>query len=394
MTIQMIRPKAILAPVPKPLRGTLLDAATFEPGAYASQSTTALFNSLSCLATDHVATLPCPAVDLAAPVQAAATNATTTGTLAAGVYKSKVTALNTRGQTIGSNEISTTTTGSTSKLTFNWAAVSGATGYKVYVTAVGGATGTETLVATVGAVTSYVWTGTPAADGVTSVPTANTAVVPATKTFDAEANYQDAIQFAVQAGVVCKMVGFSPDIAEADLERVFANKESVAVARALMSQRFVDGGSANWDAATDLTPAGGAVDPIIGLALLEGHAGSNYAGSPTIHMPRTVASILSTYNHQLISFDGDMLVTALGSKVAADSGYESPSNGPTGSNPTAGELWMYASGEVVITAGDPISQGGPDLVESGDSNRYRILRERAYIAAVDCYTAAVRVKVY
>lgn len=391
MTIQMIRPKAILAPEPAPLRGTLLDAATFDPGAYASQSTTALFNSLSCVAVDHIATLPCPAVDLAAPVQAAATNATTTGTLAAGVYKSKITALNTRGETIGSNEITTTTTGSTSKLTFNWGAVSGATGYNVYATTVGGATGTETLVATVGAVTSYAWTGTPA-PGTTAVPSVNTAVVPATKTFDADGSWQDAIQFAVQAGVICKMIGFDPSVATNDLERVFNNKESVAVARALMSQRFVDGGSANWDAATDLTPAGGAVDPVVGLAMLEGHASYSYAGIPTLHVPRTIASLLMN-KYDAIEYSGDMLVTSLGSKVAADGGYEDPSNGPDGTNPTAGETWLYASGEVVITAGDPISQGGLDLVESGDSNRYRVLRERAYIAAVDCYTAAVRVKV-
>jgi hypothetical protein len=391
MTIQMIRPKAFLAPEPKPLRGTLLDAATLNPGGYSSQSVTALYNSLACAAVDHTVTLPCPPTDLAAPVQAAATNATTTGTLAAGVYRSKITAVNARGETVGSNEISTTTTGTTSKLTFNWAAVTGATGYQVYVTAVGGAANSETLLATVGAVTSYVWTGTPAR-GTTTVPTTNTAVVPVTKTFDADGSWQDAIQFGVQAGVICKMVGFDPTATEADLERVFNNKESVAVARALMQTRFVDGGTANWDAAVDLTPAGGAVDPVVGLAILEGHASYTYAGAPTLHVPRTIASLLIN-KYAAIEYVGDILYTELGSKVAADGGYESPSNGPTGSAPAAGELWLYASGEVTVSASDTISRGGPDLVETGDSNRYRILRERAYVATVDCYTAAVRVKV-
>lgn len=393
MTLEMIRPSALFVPEPKPLRGTLLDAATVVDGGYmlGSQALTALFESLNCLDVDHTATFPCPVVDVAAPVQSAATNATTTGFLAAGVYKSKITAINTRGETIGSNEISTTTTGSTSKLTFNWAAATGATGYKVYVTAVNGATGTETFLTSVGAVTSYVWTGASGTDGVTTVPLLNTAVVPATKTFDAP-SYQDAITFVVQAGLICKMVGFEPDLNMADLERVFANKESVAVARALMAQRFVDGGSANWDAATDLTPAGGAVDPNVGLAILEGDAGSNYAGAPTIHMGRTIASILTKYPG-LLTFQGDTLYTALGSKVAADAGYESPSNGPAGTNPSAGEQWMFASGEVQVLPGEQFSQGGMDLVEATDSNRYRILVERPYIATVDCYTAAVRVKV-
>lgn len=391
MSITMIRPKALLVPEPKPLRGTLLDAATVVDGGYASQSTTALFTTLNCLDVDHIATLPCPATDLSAPTQAAATNATTTGVLAAGVYRSKITAINTRGETIGSNEINTTTTGSTSKLTFNWAAITGATGYKVYVTAVDGATGTETLLTTVGAVTSYVWTGAAGPDGVTAPPSVNSAVVPISKTFD-DPSWQDAITFAVQAGVVCKMVGFDPEVSTSDLERVFANKESVAVARALMVQRFVDGGSANWDAATDLTPAGGAVAPEVGLAILEGDASYNYGGAPTIHMPRTIASILMN-KYDAIDYTGDTLYTSLGSKVAADGGYESPSNGPDGDAPDAGEMWMYASGEVQVLPSERIVRGGLDLVESNDSNRYRILAERAYIATVDCYTAAVRVKV-
>jgi hypothetical protein len=279
MTITMIRPKALSVPVPKPLRGTLLDAATEESGAYASQGTTALFSTMNCISVDHTATFPCPTPDPA----------------------------------------------------------------------------------------------------------------PDPKTFEA-LSWQDAITFAVQTGIICKMVGFDPQIAESDLTRVVANKESVAVARALMQQRFVDGGTANWDQAVDLTPAGGAVDPVVGLAMLEGHASYNYAGAPTLHVPRTIGSLLIN-KYAAIEYDGDTLITELGSKVAADGGYESPNNGPDGTEPAAGELWLYATGEVTVAAGDPIVRGGLDLTEDDDSNRYRILWERPYIATVDCYTAAVRVEV-
>jgi hypothetical protein len=390
MTITMIRPKAFSVPVPKPLRGTLLDAATIETGAYASQGTTALFSTLNCIDVDHAATFPCPPNDLAAPVQTASSTNTSGGTLAAGTYRAKITAINSRGETTASNEISQVTTGSTSRVVWNWNAVSGATGYNIYVT--NGATNTETFLVTVGAVTTYNWTGTPAYSASNAAPpTVNTAVVPVNKTFDA-LSWQDAITFAVQAGVTCKTVGFDPQVSEADLSRVVSNKESVAVARALMVQRFVDGGSANWDAATDLTPAGGAVDPVVGLAMLEGHASIHYAGAPTLHVPRTIGSLLIN-KYAAISYDGDTLVTELGSKVAADGGYESPNNGPTGAAPAAGEQWLYATGEVVVAGGDPIVRGGLDLTETTDSNRYRILWERPYIATVDCYTAAVRVKV-
>jgi hypothetical protein len=357
-----------------------------------SQDTVGLFETYACLPTDSVAVFPCPVNLLSAPTQTTAGTATTGGTLAAGTYKAYITAINARGETVASNEISRVTTGSTSTITWNWTDLSGETGYRIYATTVGGATGSETFVAQVAAnATSYVWTGTPAPDGATRPPTGNTAVVSVTKTFGSP-SWQDGIRFSVYSGIICKAVGFDRDFASAELERVFTNKESVAVARALMSTRFIDGGSLNWDAATDLTPAGGAVDPSVGLAILEGNAGSNYGGTPVIHAPRTIGSLL-TRNGQA-SLNGNILVSALGTPIAADSGYESPSNGPAGTAPSAGELWMYASGAVSLAASTPVfQQWGIDLVETGDSNRIRILRERTYLAAVDCYTAAVRVKV-
>jgi hypothetical protein len=76
---------------------------------------------------------------MAAPVQSAAATATTGGTLAAGTYFYVITALNALGETVASNEVSITTTGTTSKNTLTWAAVTGATGYRVYRGAAAGA---------------------------------------------------------------------------------------------------------------------------------------------------------------------------------------------------------------------------------------------------------------
>lgn len=400
MTVQMIRPGRFLAPVPDPIRGTLLDAATVTSD-FPSQDTVGLFETYSCVPTAAVATFPCPPTFLAAPVQAASSTATTGGTLPAGTYRAVITALNSRGETVKSNEISQVTTGSTSRITWNWGAVTGATGYQIYVT--NGATGSETFLVTLGAVTTYNWTGTPAYSATNPPPpSTSTAVVPVTKTFGT-ASWQDAIKMAVYAGVKCKAVSFDASSAAANLDRVFSNKESVAVARQLMLQRFVDNASLNWDAAVDLTPAAGAVDPVVGVAILEGHAGWAYAGAPTLHVPRTIGSLLLN-KYAAIEYDGNALRTELGSKVAADSGYEYNASGaagnvgPTGAAPSAGELWLYASGEVTVAAGDPISKGGDLAVglrvnESGDSNQVYLLHERPYIATVDCYTAAVRVKV-
>jgi hypothetical protein len=389
MTDIRVQPRVWTSPTPAPIRGTLLDIVPVIAD-IGSQDGIGLFESYNCLDTGTAAVAPCPASFLSAPTQASSSTATTGGTLAAGTYRAVITATNARGETVKSNEISQVTTGSTSTITWNWNNLSGETGYKIYVTAVGGASGTETfLIARPADTTSYVWTGSVSPDGTTAPPSANTAVVSVAKTFGSP-SWQDGFKFATYTGVICKAVGFDREHAVAELERVFTNMESQAVAQALMTNRFVDGGTLNWDAATDLTPAGGAVDPSVGLAILEGDAGKNYAGTPIIHSPRTVGSLL-TRNGQA-SLNGDVLVSSLGTPIAADAGYDN-NIGPTGAAPAAGELWMYASGQVSLAASQPFSQWGLDLVEAGDSNRIRILRERAYLAAVDCYTAAVRVKV-
>lgn len=117
---------------------------------------------------------------LTPPVQSALATATTGGTITAGTYKYVVTAINASGETTASNEQTIVTTGSTSTVTVTWAAVTGATGYRLYKTAAGGGTGTELLYKTVGVVTSDVDTAPGAPSG--AFPTTNTAVSPNTYT--------------------------------------------------------------------------------------------------------------------------------------------------------------------------------------------------------------------
>lgn len=108
---------------------------------------------------------------LATPTNAAFSTADTGGSLAAGTYYYRVSALNAEGESLASAETSQVVPPgtSTNKVTVNWGAVTGATGYKVY----GRDTGAELLIATVGAVTTYEELGaiTPAG----ALPAANTA---------------------------------------------------------------------------------------------------------------------------------------------------------------------------------------------------------------------------
>lgn len=98
---------------------------------------------------------------LPTPVISSVVASTTGGTLAAGTYTYRVTAINSNGQTLPSAEVSVTTTGATSTATVNWpdvvpaAGVNQVVGYAIY----GRTAGAELLLATVALTTSWIDTG-------------------------------------------------------------------------------------------------------------------------------------------------------------------------------------------------------------------------------------------
>lgn len=87
-----------------------------------ASSSTKVAHGVLCNVTG---TMPAPALTLGA-------TSTTGGTLAAGTYFWKVSALNSAGETLGSNEVTATTTGTTSSQPLSWTAVPGAVSYNVY----------------------------------------------------------------------------------------------------------------------------------------------------------------------------------------------------------------------------------------------------------------------
>lgn len=112
------------------------------------------------------------ATTLAAPVITDG-GAASGGSFAADDYFWVVTAVNEKGETVVSNELTKALT-LNQKFTINWSAITGATGYRIYrgtTTAV-----YDTLVANVGLVTTYADLG--AAGTAATPPTSNTAVQP------------------------------------------------------------------------------------------------------------------------------------------------------------------------------------------------------------------------
>lgn len=211
-----------------------------------------------------------------------------------------------------------------------------------------------------------------------------------TDTAWADSDYQDGqlidgIRFVSDIGIKCRALGWG-DL-DTQFNRVVELRESASVEQNLMALRFT--GTQGGAAATNITPAGGAVTPAQGVALLEGHAAMNYAGKPAIHSPVSVASLLLDV---AIGYhaDGNKLLTSLGSDFIVGAGYEQ-NLGPSGAAPAAGEKWLYASGGIDIVRGRRVQL---DTVFSRLNNYSYLRSQRIYVVSVDCYISAVRVKLY
>lgn len=198
--------------------------------------------------------------------------------------------------------------------------------------------------------------------------------------------WQDGFRFVSYAGVGCQSIGFDREEAMDEAKRIYLSRESVAVEQALMAQRFI-ASAGNWDAPTDITPASGAVKPAVGLALLEQHAGVSYAGAPTLHASRSIGALL--WDSASLEKRGSTFFSPQGSKVASGAGYGIANQSPAGVAAPAGESWIYATGEVSVARGALITHWELNRA----NNEVTALVERPYIAVVDCYAAAVRVKV-
>lgn len=216
---------------------------------------------------------------------------------------------------------------------------------------------------------------------------------PTTKDFSQAGSWVNGFRFAAYGGFSCNAIGLDEAEMLRKVRAAFEAGESTAVERALMSTRFQattdldHNGDPLWDAPTDITPASGPVKPATGIALLEGYAANGYVGVATIHVPRTIASMILGVDGA--EFSGDRLETKFGSRIAAGAGYDFPNLGPTGAAAATGERWLYATGAVVLLRGEPIIR----QVMATGTNEVFVLAERPYIAAVDCFSAAIRVTV-
>lgn len=145
--------------------------------------------------------------------------------------------------------------------------------------------------------------------------------------------------------------------------------------------------TANGAGATDLTIGGAGVKPEIGVAVLEYWASQNYGGTPVVHAPRDIASLLAT--RSTIERRGNHMETQLGAPVVAGGGYAK-----TGINlaaPVAGEAWVFITGAVRLWRGTANVKGPLFTQGASMDNTQVVLAERSYLIATDCLLAGIRV---
>lgn len=312
--------------------------------------------------------VPLSAGALAAPVLTKGATTTTGGTFAAGTFFWKVTALTGYGETAGSNEV-TATLVATGTQALSWAAVPGATLYRVYR---GTVTNTENvLVTTVAAtVTSYIDTGS--AGTSQAIPTTSTAgpAPAADKVFD-QITTNETVLFQSYRGLEGPVL--TDQDASGIVKAAYDRAESYGVGKKVQEKLLSP-------KAVDITPTPGTpvTNPRFALGLLEQWARDNSTFAGTISGNALALTLVED------AIDG--METILGTPVVLAGGYGTDGPGSAVADP--GEAWLYIHGRITVWRGPRVTDAE---AVNYRSNRKTALAEGSYAASVDSFVAAILV---
>lgn len=200
--------------------------------------------------------------------------------------------------------------------------------------------------------------------------------------------------FAVYAWIDCSPIGHWEDYA-ARTVAALENGEARAVEREFWTgaagtnpnlaanAAVTDTDGTVLQSAATVLGGGAAVDIVEAVALLEGALASCYPGIGVIHAPRRALAFMSSKGLLDVGRGqvGPQLRTDGGTLLAFGGGY--PGTGKAGVAPSAGDSWMFATGQVQIRR-DEVAR--TERVESlGRSrNTMVLLAERTYTALWDC----------
>lgn len=172
---------------------------------------------------------------------------------------------------------------------------------------------------------------------------------------------------------------------ERELERIFWTGEAVDGSGNISVFPHLTADTAVADGEDLMQPpvvlaSNAAQEIVIGLGMLEAAMRECYPGVATIHMPIRLAAIAADH-HLIEARNGVMYTTTVGSRVVIG---DYPGTAPDGTEPAAGETWMYATGAVFYQR-EPVPHTFTP-VESFDRsvNTLGMIAERTYVIGWDC----------
>jgi hypothetical protein len=199
---------------------------------------------------------------------------------------------------------------------------------------------------------------------------------------------QDAVGFVVIGSYSCGAASRPPDEAA---ER--ATNHLIAIEERAVEWAITTGAVGNrpsLQGATDLTPAGGAVDLPDGFGILEAHLATEHHSPGVIHGPRRLAAPASSTG-SLLRRESQRLETLVGNFVALGGGYEIANVGPAGTPPGDDEAWLYATARPTVRRSSPFLLPDEDHWLDRSDNQVRIYAARVYVVGWDPVAAAVLV---
>lgn len=215
--------------------------------------------------------------------------------------------------------------------------------------------------------------------------------------------------FWVYAFAPCSPVGYGDDLADlrTRTESALTNGEARAVEHVVWTGQPTNGGTVHPHLAADGTVdasamgantvtrqtaatgvTSGATATVTALGLLEGALAECYGGQGVIHMPRLALPHFS--NLGLLRRDGQQIRTWNGNLVAVYSSGDR--HGPDGTEPAAGQTWVYATGAVQVYR-SPIMDWGRQPAEFVGirDNTTLYVAGRVYAVTWDCCHLAAQV---
>lgn len=212
-------------------------------------------------------------------------------------------------------------------------------------------------------------------------------VTPPTKVFDENNGEDTVLPFVVYTSINCASAGYTAEYLEDKVRHKLLSTEQTGVEEALWSGSLAGTALANQPTLQGATDLGTATGIAAGIGVLEQHAAEVYGYVPVIHAEARLAAIFGTGG--AIRKDVTVLRTPLGSALAFGGGY--PGTSPAAVAPVAGHAWIYITGRVTLWRADDVFVPPAGQTLDRSINQYNLIAEREWMAAIDCFSAAVDV---